>query len=166
MKGFKNIIWIALAVFFSQAAIAQDDISPERKMAIDSLALEKGNETGKADTLGQSHIENTHAQRAGLGHKSHFTLPRHSFGGKSEVVGGKGIQHADAVWPHNGHIVFFGNLGHFAFQAKALTASFPETGRDDNCGLDLVFRAILKCCHYIFGRDHYQGQINRLRNLI
>lgn len=47
MKGFKNIIWIALAVFFSQAAIAQDEISPERKMAIDSLALEKVRDLSK-----------------------------------------------------------------------------------------------------------------------
>jgi len=47
MKGFKNIIWIALAVFFSQTAIAQDEISPERKMAIDSLALEKVRDLSK-----------------------------------------------------------------------------------------------------------------------
>jgi len=47
MKAFKNIIWIALAVFSIQAAIAQDDISPERKMAIDSLALEKVRDLSK-----------------------------------------------------------------------------------------------------------------------
>ncbi len=47
MKAFKNIIWIALAVFISQAAVAQDDISPKRKMAIDSLALEKVRDLSK-----------------------------------------------------------------------------------------------------------------------
>ncbi|MCF8366669.1 MAG: hypothetical protein K9H16_12850 [Bacteroidales bacterium] len=43
----KSIIWILLAVFFGQAAMAQDDISPERKMAIDSLALEKVRDLSK-----------------------------------------------------------------------------------------------------------------------
>lgn len=47
MKGIKNIVWILVAVFISQAAIAQDDISPERKMAIDSLALEKVRDLSK-----------------------------------------------------------------------------------------------------------------------
>lgn len=47
MKGMKSIIWILLAVFFGQAAMAQDDISPERKMAIDSLALEKVRDLSK-----------------------------------------------------------------------------------------------------------------------
>jgi hypothetical protein len=47
MKGMKNIIWILLAVFFSQTIVAQDNISPERKMAIDSLALEKVRDLSK-----------------------------------------------------------------------------------------------------------------------
>ncbi len=47
MKITKNIIMILLAVFIGQSAIAQDNISPERKMAIDSLALEKVRDLSK-----------------------------------------------------------------------------------------------------------------------
>ncbi len=47
MKVLKNIIWILLAVFISQNVVAQDNISPERKMAIDSLALEKVRDLSK-----------------------------------------------------------------------------------------------------------------------
>lgn len=41
MKSLKNIIIIILLTSFSAVAYAQDNISPARKLAIDSLALEK-----------------------------------------------------------------------------------------------------------------------------
>lgn len=47
MKAMKNIIWIFVALFIGQAAYSQDNISPERKMAIDSLALEKVRDLSK-----------------------------------------------------------------------------------------------------------------------
>lgn len=47
MKGTKNIIWILFAVFIGQAVYGQENISPERKMAIDSLALEKVRDLSK-----------------------------------------------------------------------------------------------------------------------
>jgi hypothetical protein len=47
MKISNHIIMILLAVFIGQSAIAQENISPERKMAIDSLALEKVRDLSK-----------------------------------------------------------------------------------------------------------------------
>ena len=47
MKSMKNMIWIFVALFIGQAAYSQDNISPERKMAIDSLALEKVRDLSK-----------------------------------------------------------------------------------------------------------------------
>ncbi len=47
MKAMKNIIWIFTALLIGQAAYSQDNISPERKMAIDSLALEKVRDLSK-----------------------------------------------------------------------------------------------------------------------
>jgi len=47
MKMYRNIVWILLAMFIGQTAIAQDYISPERKLAIDSLALEKVRDLSK-----------------------------------------------------------------------------------------------------------------------
>ena len=43
----KNLIWLLATIFISQAAYSQDNISPERKMAIDSLALEKVRDLSK-----------------------------------------------------------------------------------------------------------------------
>lgn len=47
MKILRNVIWILLATFMIQGVAAQDNISPERKMAIDSLALEKVRDLSK-----------------------------------------------------------------------------------------------------------------------
>ena len=47
MKAMKNLIWLLAAIFISQTAYSQDNISPERKMAIDSLALEKVRDLSK-----------------------------------------------------------------------------------------------------------------------
>jgi hypothetical protein len=47
MKATKHIIWIFAVLFIGQAAYSQDNISPERKMAIDSLALEKVRDLSK-----------------------------------------------------------------------------------------------------------------------
>jgi hypothetical protein len=47
MKISNHIIMILLAVFIGHSAIAQENISPERKMAIDSLALEKVRDLSK-----------------------------------------------------------------------------------------------------------------------
>lgn len=47
MKALKNIVWILAALLIGQAAYSQDNISPERKMAIDSLALEKVRDLSK-----------------------------------------------------------------------------------------------------------------------
>lgn len=47
MKAMKNLIWVLAAIFIGQAAYSQDNISPERKMAIDSLALEKVRDLSK-----------------------------------------------------------------------------------------------------------------------
>jgi hypothetical protein len=47
MKLLRNIIWILLATFMVQGLAAQENISPERKMAIDSLALEKVRDLSK-----------------------------------------------------------------------------------------------------------------------
>lgn len=47
MKVTKNIILIFAALLIGQTAFSQDNISPERKMAIDSLALEKVRDLSK-----------------------------------------------------------------------------------------------------------------------
>lgn len=47
MKISNTIIMILLAVIIGRSAIAQENISPERKMAIDSLALEKVRDLSK-----------------------------------------------------------------------------------------------------------------------
>ena len=48
MKSIKKIFLLAIVIsIFGGSAIAQDDISPERKMAIDSLALEKVRDLSK-----------------------------------------------------------------------------------------------------------------------
>ncbi len=45
--NIKNIIIAAIALTFSFGAMAQNDLSPERKQAIDSLALEKVRDLSK-----------------------------------------------------------------------------------------------------------------------
>ncbi|NCA84963.1 MAG: hypothetical protein EOM83_05225 [Clostridia bacterium] len=47
MKTFKNIILVAMMVALSANTFAQDNVSPERKHAIDSLALEKVRDLSK-----------------------------------------------------------------------------------------------------------------------
>ncbi|MCK9269198.1 MAG: hypothetical protein RBR47_03125 [Bacteroidales bacterium] len=47
MKTFKNIILVAMMVALSINTFAQDNVSPERKHAIDSLALEKVRDLSK-----------------------------------------------------------------------------------------------------------------------
>jgi hypothetical protein len=47
MKTFKNIILVAMMVALSASTFAQDNVSPERKHAIDSLALEKVRDLSK-----------------------------------------------------------------------------------------------------------------------
>jgi len=47
MKSLKNIIIIIILTAFSGVAFAQDNISPARKLAIDSLALEKVRDLSK-----------------------------------------------------------------------------------------------------------------------
>lgn len=47
MKTFKNIILVAIMVALSANTFAQDNVSPERKHAIDSLALEKVRDLSK-----------------------------------------------------------------------------------------------------------------------
>ena len=47
MKTFKNIILVAMMLAMSINTFAQDNVSPERKHAIDSLALEKVRDLSK-----------------------------------------------------------------------------------------------------------------------
>jgi hypothetical protein len=47
MKTIKNIILVAMMVALSANTFAQDNVSPERKHAIDSLALEKVRDLSK-----------------------------------------------------------------------------------------------------------------------
>ncbi len=47
MKKFRYLLAIGFCIAFVQQTVAQDDISPERKAAIDSLALEKVRDLSK-----------------------------------------------------------------------------------------------------------------------
>jgi hypothetical protein len=51
MKSIKIILLAVLLPLFGGSAFAQEDISPERKMAIDSLALEKVRDLSKYITI-------------------------------------------------------------------------------------------------------------------
>ncbi len=51
MKSIKIILLAVLLPLFGGSAFAQEDISPERKMAVDSLALEKVRDLSKYITI-------------------------------------------------------------------------------------------------------------------
>ncbi|MDX1630068.1 MAG: hypothetical protein R3345_15270 [Fulvivirga sp.] len=64
MKTLKYILSVLFIISFSVAAIAQDDISPARKQAIDSLALEKVRDLSKyISIIGNKDTPFTEAQR-------------------------------------------------------------------------------------------------------